>query len=70
MIGFVIVMVVFSVFLMTPDDPGPRVTGEKIRLDDIIHGKFKPNPLNATWIGKFTTYNIIRIIHIKSYSEA
>ena len=58
MIGFVIVMVVFSVFLMTPDDPGPRVTGEKIRLDDIIHGKFKPNPLNATWIGKFATYNI------------
>ena len=28
---------------------GPRVTGEKIRLDDIIHAKFKPNPFNATW---------------------
>ena len=34
---------------MTPEDPGPRVTGEKIRLDSILHGKFKPNPFNATW---------------------
>ena len=42
-------MVVLSVIIITPPDPGPRVKGEKIRLDDIIHGKFKPNPFNATW---------------------
>ena len=48
-IVFVILMVVLSVIIITPPDPGPRVKGEKIRLDDIIHGKFKPNPFNATW---------------------
>ena len=45
----VLVLVVFSVFCLTPTDPGPRVQGEKIRLDDVLNGKFKPNPFNATW---------------------
>ena len=49
MILGVLVMVVFSVFCLTPTDPGPRVQGEKIRLDDVLNGKFKPNPFNATW---------------------
>ena len=48
-IAFVILMVVLSVIAITPPDPGPRVKGEKIRLDDILHGKFKPNPFNSTW---------------------
>ena len=39
----------FSVFCLTPTDPRPRVQGEKIRLDDVLNGKFKPNPFNATW---------------------
>ena len=34
---------------MTPKDPGPRVRGAKIELDDIIKKKFTPNSHNATW---------------------
>ena len=34
---------------MTPKDPGPRVRGAKIELDDILNKKFTPNPHNATW---------------------
>ena len=39
-----------SVVWMTPLDPGPRVKGERIRLDTILDGKFKPNPFNASWV--------------------
>ena len=45
----VLVLVSLSVVYMTPQDPGPRVTGEKIRLDDILGNRFKPNSVNATW---------------------
>ena len=45
----VIVQANYSNHIRDISNPGPRVKGEKIRLDDIIHGKFKPNPFNATW---------------------
>jgi hypothetical protein len=32
---------------------GCRVKGERIRLDHILEGKFKPNSFNATYIGEF-----------------
>ena len=47
---FVILLVMASVVWMTPLDPGPRVKGERIRLDTILDGKFKPNPFNASWV--------------------
>ena len=43
-IVFVILMVVLSVIIITPPDPGPRVKGEKIRLDDIIVMKSPGSP--------------------------
>ena len=46
---FVILLVVASVVWMTPPDPGPRVKGERIPLETILDGKFKPNPFNASW---------------------
>ena len=46
---FVLIVVGLSVVHMTPPDAGPRVTGEKIKLEDILGNKFKPNTLNATW---------------------
>ena len=48
-IVFVLVLVSLSVVYMTPKDPGPRVRGAKIELDDIIKKKFTPNSHNATW---------------------
>ena len=46
---FVLIVVGLSVVHMTPPDAGPRVNGEKIKLEDILGNKFKPNTLNATW---------------------
>ena len=46
---FVLVLVSLSVVYMTPKDPGPRVKGAKIKLDDILGKKFTPNTHNATW---------------------
>ena len=46
----VLALVTLSVVWITPEDPGPRVRGEKIPLDHIINGKFKPNNRNASWI--------------------
>ena len=46
----VLALVTLSVVWITPEDPGPRVRGEKIPLDHIISGKFKPNNRNASWI--------------------
>ena len=46
---FVILLVMASVVWMTPPDPGPRVKGERIRLETILDGKFKPNTFNASW---------------------
>jgi len=46
---FVLVLVSLSVIYMTPKDPGPRVRGAKLQLDDILGKKFTPNPMNATW---------------------
>ena len=60
-------MVVLSVIIITPPDPGPRVKGEKIRLDDIIHGKFKPNPFNATWHSGKYTIKLIDIYFFEMY---
>ena len=45
-----------SVVWMTPLDPGPRVKGERIRLDTILDGKFKPNPFNASWVEGMVGY--------------
>ena len=48
-IAAVLVGVWCAVLWKTPEDPGPRVTGERLRLQQILNGDFKPNPHNATW---------------------
>jgi hypothetical protein len=48
-IGLVVGLVALAVIIRTPPDPGPRVHGEKIRLDTILDGKFRPTAFNATW---------------------
>lgn len=36
--------------LLTPPDEGPRVKGQRIKLQDIVDGLYKPQPINGTWI--------------------
>ena len=49
-IVLVLALVTLSVVWITPEDPGPRVRGEKIPLDLVLNGKFTPNIRNATWV--------------------
>jgi len=46
---FVIGLVAFAVFLMTPTDTGPRISGARIKLENFTSGIFNPNKFNATW---------------------
>lgn len=37
--------------MLTPPDEGPRVKGQRIRLQDIIDGEYNPLRVNGTWVG-------------------
>lgn len=40
--------------LLTPPDEGPRVKGQRIKLQDIVDGLYVPQRANGSWIdGKF-----------------
>lgn len=41
---------IFLQILLTPPDEGPRVKGQRIKLQDIVDGLYKPQPTNGTWI--------------------
>ncbi|XP_062706955.1 prolyl endopeptidase FAP isoform X1 [Aedes albopictus] len=47
----VLALIVTSVVLLTPPDEGPRVKGQRIKLQDIIDGEYAPKKLNGSWIG-------------------
>ncbi|XP_042218028.1 inactive dipeptidyl peptidase 10-like [Homarus americanus] len=49
-IGCVCGLIIFSVVLLTPPDAGPRFTGNRFALADIISGAFKPPGFNGKWI--------------------
>ncbi|XP_037959128.1 prolyl endopeptidase FAP [Teleopsis dalmanni] len=46
----VLALIVTSVVLLTPPDEGPRVKGQRIKLQDIVDGLFLPQQANGTWI--------------------
>lgn len=52
-------------FLLTPPDEGPRVKGQRIKLQDIIDGYYNPSNgnNNGCWIScKYYTYNINNLL--------
>ncbi|KAH8333609.1 hypothetical protein KR059_001206, partial [Drosophila kikkawai] len=46
----VLALIVTSVVLLTPPDEGPRVKGQRIKLQDIVDGLFTPQNANGSWI--------------------
>ncbi|KAH8293230.1 hypothetical protein KR018_000532 [Drosophila ironensis] len=46
----VLALIVTSVVLLTPPDEGPRVKGQRIKLQDIVDGLFLPQHSNGSWI--------------------
>ncbi|XP_055372089.1 inactive dipeptidyl peptidase 10 isoform X2 [Condylostylus longicornis] len=49
-ITIVLALIVTSVVLLTPPDEGPRVKGQRIKLQDVIDGLYLPQRSNGTWI--------------------
>ena len=49
-IKVVLALVTLSVFLMTPEDLGPRVHGIRMTLHNLTSDSLKPNKFNATWL--------------------
>ena len=41
--------ITYLVFLMTPEDLGPRIRGERMTLDNFTSNMFQPTKFNATW---------------------
>lgn len=50
-IVIVLALIVTSVILLTPPDEGPRVKGQRIKLQDIVNGMYAPSRVNGSWIG-------------------
>ncbi|SPP85818.1 uncharacterized protein LOC117588058 isoform X2 [Drosophila guanche] len=46
----VLALIVTSVVLLTPPDEGPRVKGQRIKLQDIVDGLYMPQHANGSWI--------------------
>ncbi|XP_060657686.1 uncharacterized protein LOC132792360 isoform X1 [Drosophila nasuta] len=46
----VLALIVTSVVLLTPPDEGPRVKGQRIKLQDIVDGLYIPQRANGSWI--------------------
>ncbi|XP_059616600.1 inactive dipeptidyl peptidase 10 isoform X2 [Phlebotomus argentipes] len=47
----VLALIVTSVVLLTPPDEGPRVKGERIKLQDIVNGEYNAAKVNGDWVG-------------------
>lgn len=46
----VLALIVTSVVLLTPPDEGPRVKGQRFRLQDILGHEFVPLRFNGSWV--------------------
>ncbi|GLV36131.1 Dipeptidyl peptidase 10 [Carabus blaptoides fortunei] len=46
----VLALIVTSVVLLTPPDEGPRVRGQRVRLQDILGHEYTPLRFNGTWV--------------------
>ncbi|XP_046811930.1 dipeptidyl aminopeptidase-like protein 6, partial [Lucilia cuprina] len=49
-ITIVLALIVTSVVLLTPPDEGPRVKGQRLKLQEIVDGVFMPQKTNGTWV--------------------
>lgn len=51
-IGCVCALIILSVVLLTPDDIGPRFTGSRFALEDVLGDTFRPPVHKSEWISK------------------
>lgn len=61
--------------LLTPPDEGPRVKGERLKLQDIVNGDFTPAKRNGEWVGShdylyLNHWNEISLLNVVTLSES
>lgn len=61
--------------LLTPPDEGPRVKGERIKLQDIVNGEFTPKKLNGQWVSAdeflyLNQWNEISLLNLANLAES
>lgn len=57
-------MYVCQQILLTPPDEGPRVKGQRIKLQDIVDGLYNPLKVNGSWISR--KYNRLSIVELRA----
>ena len=58
----ILASVAVSVVILTPPEEGPRVKGDRFRIDHILDRKFSAPPFNGSWIsGRNMLKNIEQI---------
>lgn len=60
--------------LLTPPDEGPRVKGERLKLQDIVKGEYAPQQLNGEWVSSheflyLNQWNEISMLNLLTLSE-
>lgn len=51
--------------LLTPPDEGPRVKGQRIKLQDIVDGVYVPQRANGSWIdGEHQTHFVLYFLYL------
>ena len=61
-------------FLMTPEDLGPRIRGERMTLNNFTSNMFQPTKFNATWQKEksltFVNYNgDLELLDVNNFSR-
>lgn len=60
--------------LLTPPDEGPRVKGERLRLQDIVNGDYSPKKLQGSWMSsheflRLNQWNEISLLNVATLGE-
>lgn len=60
--------------LLTPPDEGPRVKGERLKLQDIVNGDYSPAKRNGEWVSAheflyLNQWNEISLLNLLNLSE-
>ena len=60
----VIGLVALAVVVVTPLDPGPRLSGRRIELKDILSENLKPRYFNGTWISGKIPLPLVAVVFL------
>lgn len=62
-------LILFSIFLLSPPDQGPRVNGDKFTIDHITSSLFKITPFNGSWVSGKERGNHLNQMYLVIFCE-